>query len=188
MSDPQSADVDVDGEGGPVRFMSQHIALDYAVSVSPLAHRFGEQLREGRIVGQKCPQCALVFVPPRAFCALCVVAMGPEAEVELAETGTVTAYTVLTPIQYHGQKEREEYALASVLIDGANGTVGQQRLVDLPLDEIRTGLRVEAVWVPVDERQNDPGDRGYGFGNAIRGWQPNGEPDVPADAFAEHVL
>ncbi|MEO7571602.1 MAG: zinc ribbon domain-containing protein [Acidimicrobiales bacterium] len=186
MSDPERADVD--DEGGPVRFMSQPIALDYAVSVSPLAHRFGEQLREGRIVGQRCPQCELVFVPPRAFCAMCVVAMGPEAEVDLAEVGTVTAYTVLTPIQYHGQKEREEYALASVLIDGANGTVGQQRLVDLPLDEIRTGVRVEAVWVPADERQSDPGDRGYGFGNAIRGWRPNGEPDVPAAAFAEHVL
>jgi uncharacterized protein len=176
------------GDDGPVRFMQQHIALDYAVRVSPLAHRFGEQLRAGRIVGQQCPECGLVYVPPRTFCPLCVVAMGTEAEVELADTGTVTAFTVLTPIQYHGQKERDEYALASVLIDGANGTVGQQRLVELPIDEIRTGMRVAAVWAAEDERQNDPGDRGYGFGNAIRGWRPTGEPDVPADTFAEHVL
>lgn len=173
---------------GPVRFMQQHIALDYAVRVSPLAHRFGEQLRAGRIVGQKCPTCGLVYVPPRAFCALCVVGMGPDDEVELADTGTVTSFTVLTPIQYHGQKEREDYALASVLIDGANGTVGQQRLTEVPLDQIRTGLRVQAVWAPDEERQGDPGDRGYGFGNAIRAWRPTGEPDVPADAYAEHVL
>ena len=91
--------------------MQQHIALDYVVRVSPLAQRFGDQLRSGRIVGQQCPSCGLVFVPPRSFCPLCVVAMGPEAEVELADTGTVTAFTVLTPIQYHGQKEREDYAL-----------------------------------------------------------------------------
>jgi uncharacterized OB-fold protein len=177
-----------EADTGPVRFMQQHIALDYAVRVSPLAQRFGEQLRAGRIVGQKCPECGLVYVPPRAFCPLCVVAMGPEAEVELAETGTVTSFTVLTPIQYHGQKEREDYALASVLIDGANGTVGQQRLTDVPLDKIRMGMRVEAVWVPEAERQSDPGDRGYAMGNAIRGWRPTGEPDVPAEAFAEHVL
>jgi hypothetical protein len=168
--------------------MQQHIALDYAVRVSPLAQRFGEQLRSGRIVGQRCPECRLVFVPPRSFCPLCVVAMGPEAEVELVDTGTVTAFTVLTPIQYHGQKERDDYALASVLIDGANGTVGQQRLTGLPLDQIRTGMRVEAVWVSEEERRTDPGDRGFAFANAIRGWRPTGEPDVPAEAFAEHVL
>jgi hypothetical protein len=175
-------------DDGPVRFMQQHIALDYAVRVSPLARRFGEQLRSGRIVGQRCPACSLVFVPPRSFCPLCVVAMGPEAEVELAHSGTVTAFTVLTPIQYHGQKEREDYALASVLIDGANGTVGQQRLTDVPLDQIRTGMRVEAEWVPDEERRTEPGDRGFDLANAICGWRPTGEPDVPAEDFAEHVL
>ena len=184
---------DLDGEAppadaGPVRFMQQHIALEYAVQVSPLAHRFGEQLRAGRIVGQRCPQCGLVFVPPRAFCAMCVVAMGPDHEVQLAEKGTVTGFTVLTPIQYHGQKEREDYALASILIDGANGTVGQQRLTDVPLDRIRVGMRVEAVWAPDEDRQTDPGDRGYGFGNAITGWQAIDEPDVDPDEFAEHML
>lgn len=177
-----------DAADGPVRFMQQHIALDYAVRVSPLARRFGEQLRAGRIVGQKCPRCGLVYVPTRAFCALCVVGMGPDDEVDLAETGTVTSFTVLTPIQYHGQKEREDYALASVLIDGANGTVGQQRLTDVPLDQIRMGMRVQAVWAPDEERQHDPGDRGYGFGNAITGWRPTGEPDVSQEAFAEHML
>ena len=79
---------------------------------------------------------------------------------ELADPGTVTAFTVLTPIQYHGQKEREDYALASVLIDGANGTVGQQRLTDVPLDQIRTGMRVEAVWVPEEERRDGAGRPG----------------------------
>ncbi len=180
-------EVEVD-EGGPVRFMRQHIALDYKVSVSPLAERFGELLRAGRIVGQKCPSCGLVYVPTRAFCPMCTVAMGEEHELELADRGTVTSFTLLTPIQYHGQKEREEYALASILIDGADGTVGQQRITDVALDDIRMGMRVEAVWAPEDERTNDPGDRGYGFGNAIRGWRPTGEPDVSPDEFAEHVL
>jgi len=49
-------------------------------------------------------------------------------------------------------------------------------------------MRVEAVWVPEEERRTDPGDRGYALGNAIRGWKPTGEPDLPRDAFAEHVL
>jgi uncharacterized protein len=171
-----------------VQFMRQHIALEYALRLSPLARRFGDQLQAGRIVGQRCPSCGRVFVPPRAFCPICVVAMAEDDEVELAHTGTVTSFTVLTPIQYHGQKERDDYALATVLIDGADGTVGQQRLIDVPLDQVRTGLRVEAEWAPPDERGGQAGDRGYGFGNAIRGWRPTGEPDVPSDEFAEHVL
>jgi uncharacterized OB-fold protein len=173
---------------GPVRFMQQHIALDYVVRVSPLSLRFGDQLRSGRIVGHKCPSCGLVYVPTRAFCPMCTVAMGEQDELDLAQVGTVTSFTVLTPIQYHGQKEREEYALASILIDGADGTVGQQRLTDVPLDKIRMGMRVEAVWTPEEDRVDDPGDRGYGFGDAISGWRPTGEPDLAREAFAEHVL
>jgi uncharacterized protein len=176
-----------DGDG-PVRFMRQHIALDYVARVSPLAQRFGDRLREGRIVGQRCPSCGLVYVPTKAFCPMCTVAMDEEHEVDLPARGVVTSFTVLTPIQYHGQKERDDYALASVLLDGADGTVGQQRLVDVELDRIRMGMRVEGVWVPQEERVNDPGDRGYGFGNAIRGWRPTGEPDAAPEEFAEHVL
>jgi uncharacterized OB-fold protein len=176
------------GDQGPVRFMRQHIALEYAVRTSPVARRFADQLQAGRIVGQRCPNCGLVYVPPRTFCPMCVVAMDQEDEVELDHRGTVTSFTVLTPIQYHGQLEREDYALANVLIDGADGAVGQQRLMDVPLDDVRMGMRVEAVWAPPDERDGRAGDRGYGFGHAIQGWRPTGEPDRPAEDFAEHVL
>lgn len=173
---------------GPVRFMQQHIALDYAVRVSPLAERFGEQLRSGRIVGHRCPSCGLVYVPTRAFCAMCTVAMGEADELDLADRGIVTSFTVLTPIQYHGQKERDDYALASILLEGADGTVGQQRLLDVPLDHIRMGMRVQAVWAPEEERASAAGDRGYGFGNAITGWRPTGDADAATEEFAEHVL
>lgn len=177
-----------DEDTGPVRFMRQHIALDYVMRVSPISLRFGEQLRAGRIVGHRCPSCALVYVPTRAFCPMCTVAMGESDELDLAERGTVTSFTVLTPIQYHGQQEREDYALASILIDGADGTVGQQRLTDVSLERIRMGMRVEAVWARSDDGDTEPGDRGYGFGNAISGWRPIDEPDVPESDFAEHVL
>jgi uncharacterized OB-fold protein len=172
---------------GPVRFMQQHIALDYVMRVSPVSAHFADQLREGRIVGQKCPSCGLVYVPQRGFCPMCVVGMGPADEVDVADRGTVTSFTLLTPIQYHGQQEREEYALASLLLDGADGTVGQQRIVDVPLDQIRMGLRVEAVWAEPDKRGE--GDRaGFGFGEAITGWRPTGEPDTDREHFKDHVL
>jgi uncharacterized OB-fold protein len=117
------------------------------------------------------------------------VAMDDDTEVEVTDKGTVTAFTILTPIQYHGQQEREDYALASILLDGADGTVGQQRLLDVPLEQVRTGLRVQAVWAAEDQRGGDGGGAmGFGFGSAITGWEPTGEPDADPASYAEHAL
>jgi uncharacterized OB-fold protein len=186
MSDATTEEID---EGGPVRFMQQHIALDYVLRVSPIAARFAEALERGVILGRRCPSCSLVFTPPRTFCNICTVAMGEEQELEVADRGMVTAFTILTPIQYHGQTEREDYALASILLDGADGTVGQQRLLDVPLGQVRTGLRVQAVWAPEDERGGEAGGAmGFGFGSAITGWEPTGEPDADPASYAEHAL
>jgi uncharacterized OB-fold protein len=178
---------ETDAEGGPVRFMQQLVSLDYAVRVSPVNRRFGSQLHEGHLVGHRCPSCSLVYLPPKGYCPICTVATGEEHEVEVADRGTVTGWTVLTPIQYHGQKERADYALASILLDGADGTIGQQRLLEIPLDEIRMGLRVEAVWAAEADRGTGD-DRGWGFGTAITGWQATGEPDVDPAELQAHTL
>ena len=178
----------VEDEGGPVRFMQQHIALDYVMRTSPIALHFAAGLERGVILGRRCPSCSLVFVPARTFCNICTVAMDEEHELEIADRGMVTAFTILTPIQYHGQTEREDYALASILLEGADGTVGQQRLV-VPLEQVRTGLKVKAVWAPEGERGGEGGGAmGFGFGNAITGWEPTGEPDADPSEYAEHAL
>jgi uncharacterized protein len=185
MADPTETAADETGDG-PVRFMQQVVALDYKIKISPVTARFTTQLGTGRIVGHKCPSCGLVFVPPKGYCPLCVMETGPDDEVEVADRGTVTSFTILTPIQYYGQKEREEYALASILLDGADSTVGQQRLGEVPLDQVRTGMRVEAEWRPEGERGGqDP--RG-GLTNAVVCWRPSGESDAARADYEEHVL
>jgi uncharacterized OB-fold protein len=171
----------------PVRFMQQVISLDYVIRTSPVNRAFGRKLRDGRIIGHKCPSCGLVYAPPRGFCPICVLETSEANEVEIADKGIITSWTVLTPIQYHGQTERDDYALASILLDGADGTIGQQRLVDVPLDEIRMGMRVAAVWADESERGSADA-RGYGFGGAIKGFRPTGEPDAPRDAYEKHTL
>jgi uncharacterized OB-fold protein len=168
-----------------IKFMQQVISLDYEIRTAPVNKEFGRNMREGRITGHKCPQCGRVYVPPKGFCPICVVETSDADEVEVNDRGVVTSWTVLTPIQYHGQNERDDYALASILLDGASGTVGQQRLLDVPLPEIRMGMRVEAVWAPEDERGADD-LRGWGFGSAITGFKPTGEPDAGPEIYEEH--
>ena len=172
-------------EGGPVRFMSQVVSLDYDQVATPVMRKFTAGLQDKRITGHKCRQCGKVYVPPRGYCPLCVVETTDDDVVEVADRGTVTTFTVLTPIQYYGQQEREEYVLASILLDGASGTVGQQRIGEIPIDQIRSGMRVEGVWAPPEERK--PEDRAA-LGGSFKYFTPTGEPDVPHKDFEEHVL
>ena len=164
-------------DDGPVQFMRQMISLDYIAHTSPLARDFGERLARREIPGHKCPSCGLVYCPPRGFCPLCVVMTGDDDEVAVDDRGTVTTFTVITPIQYRGQEERDDYVLAEILLDGADQSIGQQRLGGIDNAEVRAGLRVEAAW------RDEPSAEGQGFGGAIEHWRPTGEPDVDPDQF-----
>jgi uncharacterized OB-fold protein len=187
MSDTETVP-QADDDTGPVRFMQQMVDLEYKVVPSPTAKHFGDEMLKGHITGHKCPACGNVYVPPKGYCPMCVVETTDKDEVDVSDVGTVASFTILTPIQYRGQTERDDYVLANILLDGASGTVGQQRIAGIPTAEVRTGMRVKAVWQDPDKREPDDDSRGWGLGTAIENWIPNGEPDAPREHYAEHIL
>ena len=73
-------------------------------------------------------------------------ALGPEHEVDLPQRGTITNYTIITPVQYPGQTETEPFARVHVLLDDTDVVLGYQALLDTPNDDVRIGMRVSAVW------------------------------------------
>src|SRR5262249_59481661 len=81
------------------------------------------QLATGRIVGNKCSECGKVYMPPRGYCPLCVVETTKKDEVDVADRGTVTTFSVITPLQYQGQEEKEDYVQATILLDGSDTTI-----------------------------------------------------------------
>src|SRR2546423_15652080 len=127
------------------------VSRDCRVLARQLEQRFDEGMKAGRITGHKCPVCRRVYVPPKGYCPLDTVATTEADEVQVSDEGIVTSFTVLTPIQYRGQQERQEYALASLLLDGASSTIGQQRIAGAP-EDVRTGMRVRAAWKPDADR------------------------------------
>ena len=179
-----------DGETSaePIQFLQSVIGLDYAIRPSPLQRHFSANIRQGRIVGHKCPSCGLVYVPPKGYCPLCCVLTEASHEVEVKDTGVVSSFTIVTPIQYPGQEETEDYVVASVLLDGSDSTMGQQRIEGIAHDEVRSGMRVRAEWLPEAERTDDGGLWGGGFANAIKHWVPTGEPDAPESHYGKHVF
>jgi len=163
---------------GPVVGMDYFMSLTYEERICPVVERFAAELMEGRITGHKCPQCGLVYVPPRGYCPICVVTTTEADEIVAADRGVVTNYTIVTPVAYYGQEATEPFAKVSVSLDGG-GSLSLQDVLDLPADEIRVGMRVEAVWVPLGERSTDDIGNRWGSGDsAIQGWRATGEPDV----------
>lgn len=173
---------EVDGPDGPpaadlVTMMDYLATTTYRNPVPAAADRAVEASREGRLLAQRCPQCASTYAGGRGYCVLCAIPLGVEHELDLPTVGTVTNFVVITPVQYPGQTETEPFVRMFVLVDGTHVVYGYQAAVDLPWDQVRVGLRVRAVFAPPSEDAEESGAMGGHLGSLL-GWTPNGEPDV----------
>jgi len=151
------------------------VRLDYTFVAGQATSRFLNAMAEGRVVGQRCPACAKVYVPPRGACPTCGV---PTAEeVQVADTGTVTTFCIVN-IPVIGRDLQLPYVAASVALDGAALSIFSA-IQECKPDEVRMGMRVEAVWKPDGERQGSFEDILY--------FRPTGEPDVPLESFIHRL-
>lgn len=170
--------------------MNHLVTLTYAEPLSPNLDRFVDGVLEERLIGQRCPACQRVYVPSKGFCPLCVVLMGEEHELDVAQTGTLTAFTIIAPLQYYGQEASEPFVYASVLLDGADTPISGMDITGVPHEQLRPGLRVKAVWRSPDERQIDHmSNRGWGGLDAvIASFEATGEPDADESHYEEFLF
>jgi uncharacterized OB-fold protein len=170
--------------------MEDFVSLTYREQLTPNLERFADALLDGRLLGQKCPACGRVYLPGKGYCPLDVVEMTESDETEVADVGTVTGFTIVTPVRYYGQQETEPFVHASVLLDGADNALGGQDITGIAHEDIRSGLRVRAVWKPPDERSVEGlSARGWGgVAGAIASFEATGEPDADPERFREHIF
>ncbi len=157
----------------PVTIVETPITLHYSYTPGVAASRFLRSVEQGRIMGQRCPRCGKVYVPPRGACSMCGVAT--EEEVLLPGTGTVTTFAV-TRIPSPGLQA--PYVTAWVRLDGADIT-SMFLIQECDPQDVRLGMRVEPVWVDDAEWQPNLSNISY--------YRPNGEPDAPYDDYREYV-
>ncbi|HWS38561.1 MAG TPA: OB-fold domain-containing protein, partial [Actinoplanes sp.] len=100
--------------GEPVTIMTTPIRLHYTHTTSVEEDRYLRALAGGRIIGQRCPACRKVYVPPRVCPADGVV---PGEVVEVTDHGTVTTFCVVN-VPFAGQRLTPPYVVAQVLLDG----------------------------------------------------------------------
>ncbi|ONH33152.1 hypothetical protein BL253_02830 [Pseudofrankia asymbiotica] len=182
----------------PVETMEFWSSLTYREALSAASERYARSLLAGRLLGQRCPTCGKVYVPPRDFCAIDGIPLGEGDDLALPDRGVITNFTIVTPVKYPGQKETEPFVRVSVLLDAPDGQLsesgsalmGLQPVVDVTNEEVRVGMRVEAVWLPEAERNTDElGNRGWGStSGALTGWRPTGEQDLSVERYIDRVF
>jgi len=156
----------------PIEEIQTPIRLDYRYTAGGATARFLRGLKEGRILGQRCPSCQKVIVPARGACARCGVAT--KEEIELPDRGTVTTFCVVH-IPVPGSAVKPPFVCATIKLDGAD--IGLFHLVsEIPPDEVRPGMRVKAQWKPREEWDCTLEN--------IRYFTPTGEPDVELEGSA----
>jgi hypothetical protein len=168
---PALADVE------PVRSTKTPLHLEYAYTAGEASSRFLRAMKDKRITGQRCPVCQKVYIPPRGACP--TDGVPTTDEVELGHKGTVTTFCIVN-VQFYGQVMQVPYCSALVLIDGSDIPIfGLVQDEGFSVDDVRMGLRVEAVWAPDEDLTTSLEN--------ILWWRPTGEPDAAYETYEEHV-
>jgi len=160
------------GTGGePVSIVETPIRLDFSYTPGVAASRFLRSVEKGEIVGQRCPKCQKVYVPPRGACSMCGVAT--DEELTLSGKGTVTTFCI-TNVPSPGLEP--PYVTAWIRLDGADIT-SMFLIQECDPKEVRLGMRVEPVWA--EDKQPNIG--------SIKYYRPSGEPDAPYDDYKDYI-
>ncbi|MFE8012070.1 Zn-ribbon domain-containing OB-fold protein [Streptomyces antibioticus] len=151
----------------PVTGILAAARLDYTYTPGRAQSAHLDALTEHRTVGERCPSCRKVYVPPRGACPTCGV--GTAEQVEVGPRGTVTTFCIVN-IKAKNLDIDVPYVYAHIALDGADLAL-HARIGGIPYDQVRMGLRVEPVWTP-GVRHPDH-------------YRPTGEPDADYDTYKE---
>ncbi len=159
----------------PVKYVETTVHLPYHYVAGDCKAQYLRALKDKKILGSKCSKTGKVFVPPVVNSP---ESFAPASElVEVADRGIITTFCVVN-IPVIGRNLEIPYVAASVALDGADISIFAL-IQECKADEVRMGMRVEAVWKPDGEREGSHEDILY--------FRPTGEPDAPKDSFIHRL-
>ena len=120
------------------------IKMPYTWSVGETGSRFLLALRdEQKILANRCPECGVVYVPPRKNCGACFCDISSENWMGVGPEGTVTTHTIVH-LAYPLQPVPPPFAYAVIQLDGAN--VGFVHIIKAGFEQLKNGSRVRAIF------------------------------------------
>ena len=166
MSDPNTSE--------PVKLIVTPVRCKYQYTPGTATQKFLRDVEQGKLIGQSCGGCGKVYIPPRGACPRCGIPTSKA--VVIGNTGTVITYSVIRVPSQNIQVDLP-YVAASILLDGADISI-TALLQECDNDDVRIGMRVEAVWKPASEWIPSMTN--------IKYFRPVDEPDVPYDEIKEY--
>jgi uncharacterized OB-fold protein len=161
-------------DGEPVTGITVPIRLEYEINAGRAPSKYLRGIAEGKLIGQTAVGSDDVYLPPRGSDP--TSGAPTEIEVEVSQNGTVTTFCITNIPGLSESAPEVPFAAAQILLDGAN-TPYLGLIQGIPVDEVRMGLRVRAVW---DEHLR-PDAR------CLKWFEPNGEPDAAYESYREYA-
>jgi uncharacterized OB-fold protein len=158
-----------------IKYVDSTVRLPYHYVAGDYRAQYLRGLKDGRILGSKCSKTGKVFVPP--------VINSPESFapadtlVEVADRGIVTTFCIVR-IPVAGRDLQLPYVAASVALDGADISIFAP-IQECEPEQVRMGMRVEAVWKPAEQREGSHEDILY--------FRPTGEPDATPETYLHRL-
>ena len=151
-----------DISSGKIFVTEDSLNCAYAWDMGVAIARYLKELKRGRIIATECRKCNRIMLPPRLFCELCYVPSGDWVYVK--DTGVVNTFSICY-VHWDASriKEGEKPHLPAVIdIDGASTGMGIMHLLgEVEPDDIKIGMKVQAVWKPEEERTGSITDIKY---------------------------
>jgi uncharacterized OB-fold protein len=114
----------------------------YIYTAGVAGDRFFREIRDNeRLMGTYCPECDVVYMPPRIYCEACFTELTEWEEV--TNKGVIDAFTVAY-VNDKGEKLPRPTVWALVRFPGVKG--GLIHYVNLPEEEVHVGMEVEVVF------------------------------------------
>ena len=134
--------------------LKAHYAWDTGVGIGT----YLAGLKKGHILGSYCQTCRKVVIPPRTVCEWCFKPM--QEYVPVNDTGVINTFS-LCYVTWDVKRIKEPEIPAVIMLDGASAlsetsTVmgGIMHLLgEVNPEDVKIGMKVQAVWKPEDERQ-----------------------------------
>ena len=133
------------------------VRAEFSFWVGKYMDKFYDNLENKKIVGNKCPKCSDVFVPPRQVCGKCNEKIPLDQNwVDLPDTGTLTNYTITKwKVTERGSRKVKDSIIGMVQIDGSNTAI-IYKLLNVDPADVKTGMKVKIEWN--DKIKGEPGD------------------------------
>ncbi|HLF07207.1 MAG TPA: zinc ribbon domain-containing protein [Thermoplasmata archaeon] len=125
------------------RFIDGDMGVTFLYTSGVGGEAFCKGLKDGRLIGSKCPRCAFVYVPSRSFCEECFIPL--DNSLEVGPDGELFSYTKV-----------DGHWVGAIMLKGASSVMVHR--LSSRRREPQIGDAVRAVFLPKNKRRGSISD------------------------------